>query len=222
MAKARWITSLIAMVSVGLTLGTSASRAGQGKRFLQLRFDAESTVTFDLATVQILQPGRFTIIATTMDDPDVMRFKLRALNAADTFCGLSVGKYPMPKTLFTLGPPNMPVQDIVVGKNMQNAKYVQWSYPYLRLAFNAHSENEGILLCGRSSEYMQNRELILNGLQDKELFDCERGLTGTFLDQNEDPTKAMTYVVRAGTIGARIYNSVCRAVTHTEPYDPNK
>lgn len=221
MQKLKRALSLLAIGLLGLTLGTYVSWApAHGQRFLQLRFGSAGTITFDLATVQLLQPGRFTIKATTMDDPDVMRFKLGVLKAAHAFCAHGVGKYSMPRSLLTLGPPDMPIRDIVVAKTKENWKYVLWSYPYLRLAIGSH-EYSSSLNCGRGSDYGQLQDAILNGLRDKELFDCDRGLSGTFLNQNDDPTKAITGFVPAGSIMEHLYYAVCRAVTHTEPYKPH-
>jgi hypothetical protein len=44
-------------------------------RFVEFSHHGETT-TYDLATVQMLQPGRFTIFSTSIDDPDVIKFEL--------------------------------------------------------------------------------------------------------------------------------------------------
>ena len=51
------------------------------QRFLEFSAPGGKTQTYDLGTVQIVQPGRFTIISTSIDDPDVMRLELKVLAA---------------------------------------------------------------------------------------------------------------------------------------------
>jgi hypothetical protein len=99
----------------------------QEKRFLEFPNDTD-TVTVDLNTVQIIQPGRFTVIETTIDNPDMMRFELKVLATLRTYCARAVGQYPAPTDLLMLGPPDMPVKNIEVSRKM-----VVWYYPYKRL-----------------------------------------------------------------------------------------
>ena len=55
----------------------------QEKRFLEFPGD-ESTTTYDLNTVQVIQPGKFTITGTTINNPDVMKFEMEALHTLRT------------------------------------------------------------------------------------------------------------------------------------------
>jgi hypothetical protein len=83
----------------------------QKERFLEIPND-KTTVTFDLNTVQIIHPGRFTIIETEIDNPDMMRFELKVLAVLRTYCARAAGQYAAPADLLMLGPPDMPVKKL--------------------------------------------------------------------------------------------------------------
>ncbi|MGA7308951.1 MAG: hypothetical protein WBX05_08385, partial [Pseudolabrys sp.] len=100
---------------------TGQPSSGQAGRFLEVPGSGDTT-TFDLNTVQKMQPGRFTIISTSIDEPDVMKFRLRALDVVRSYCAFADGKYPAPADLLTLGTADKSVENIEV-KN----KFVQWS-----------------------------------------------------------------------------------------------
>jgi hypothetical protein len=183
--------------------------AGQAGRFLEFPGSGDTT-TFDLNTVQKMQPGRFTIISTSIDEPDVMKFRLKALDVVRSYCAFGDGKYPAPADLLTLGSPDKSVENIEV-KN----KFVQWSYPYEGVPGGGV-----ILACDRPADYTEARSLIINGTRTKYLYDCKRGLYGAFLHQNDDPTKAMTAFPPKGSIAFKYYLSACQAVTHEAAYMP--
>jgi hypothetical protein len=42
--------------------------------------EGSSVSAYDLTTVQMLDPGRFTVISNTQDQPDVIRLKLAVLS----------------------------------------------------------------------------------------------------------------------------------------------
>lgn len=188
------------------------------QRLLQFRFGVSQTITYDLQTVQKIQPGRFAIIATTIDDPDVIQFKLKALNIARDYCNRPPGHYPIPNALLTLGSPDMSPRDIKVISDSK--KTVMLFYPYKRLMVGTDRGGQ-VFNCGRPSEFIENKRAITDGLREKFLFDCERGLYGEFLDERDDPATALTQMVSVGTWGASLYEAICRAVTHKEPYMPN-
>ena len=72
-----------------------------------------------------------------------------------------------------------------------------------------------------SELYEEQRASIMNGSRSKELFDCKRGLRGSFYPGEEnDPAKALTDVVRPDTYTYRHYLGVCRRVMHELPYLP--
>jgi hypothetical protein len=189
----------------------------QDGRFLE--FPSGSTTTaFDLNTVQMIQPGRFTVIETTIDNPGVMKLELKVLDTLRAYCARAEGQYPAPADLLTLGPPDMPVKNIEVRSGRY--KKVVWYYPYKML----HDEI-GVFDCkepGRTEDesYWQDRALITNGLRSKTLYDCKRGLWGKFRNEDDDPAKGMIGFVPKGTLAFKYYQSVCRAVTHETPYVP--
>jgi hypothetical protein len=227
---------LFLLICAVLFVASGPSLAGeQDNRFVEFP-NAGTTVTFDLNTVHMILPGKFTIISTTIDNPDVMKLKLKVLNTLRTYCGRPDGKYPAPEDVFTLGPPDMPVQSFEVESKQTNlagstypSKMVSWSYPYLKLAlkFQGHPEQQEVafLMCRQGGKteaelYSEHRTSIMNGIRFKELFDCKRGLTGSFLNEDDDPAKAISGFVRSGTYEAQYYLGVCYRVTHELPYDP--
>jgi hypothetical protein len=69
---------------------------------------------------------------------------------------------------------------------------------------------------------MESYNRITNGSRSKEIYDCKRGLSGIFLDENDDFTKApLISPVGPGTNGENYYRAVCLAVMHQEPYLPS-
>lgn len=213
----RTILELLPLIGAIWVVACCASWASE-QRSLQFRFGMGQTITYDLQSVQLIQPGRFAIIATTIDDPDVIQFKLKALNIARDYCNRPPGHYPIPNVLFTLGPPDMSPRDIKV--IFDSKKTVMLFYPYKRLMEGTDRGGQ-VFNCGRPSEFGENYSAITGGLREKVLFDCERGLYGEFLDERDDPATASTQLVSVGTWGASLYEAVCRAVTHKEPYMPN-
>lgn len=199
--------------------------SGNEDRFLEFPNDHE-TLTYDLSTVQMIQPGRFTVIETTIDNPEVMQFELKTLGTLRTYCARPAGKYAAPADLLTLGPPDMPITDIEVNElnGARTWKKIFWFYPYKTLP------KEMYLDCRDSWEpekteaqlYFEQRAWITNGSRMKELFDCRRGMSGLFLHENDDPSKVITSFVSPGTNGALWYFRVCSAVMHEAPYPPTE
>lgn len=137
-------------------------------------------MTFDLNTVQIIQPGRFAVTETTIDNPDVMRFELKVLATLRTYCARAVGHYPAPADLLMFGPPDMPVKDIEVttDETPPLIKRAVWHYPYKRLQPYAgffsckyHNRTEQDLYSGAWAG-------IANGIRSKELYDLQKGALG--------------------------------------------
>jgi hypothetical protein len=217
--------SLPVIIAIWLVASCPSWAGDQETRFLEFP-GGNDTTTYDLNTVQLIQPGRFTIVSTAIDNPDVMKFKLNVLDTLRTYCARADGKYPAPANIFTLGPPDMPVQSIDVGSNPTNlAKRILWFYPYRRLAVSMDRGLEqtfDVLSCkqGSEKEDMASWNMITNGTRQKILFDCKRGVTGYFFlhEKNEQPT--LTGIVPKGTQVFEEYLSVCRAVTHEAPYLP--
>jgi hypothetical protein len=211
---------LLSLISAMWLVASCPSWAGdQEKRFLEFP-TGKDTTTYDLSTVHMIQPGRFTIISITIDNPDVMKLELKVLVTLRTYCARAAGEYPAPPDLFTLGPPDMPVKNIRVKDVERDFKVITWPYPYQRL-----EQTYGFLDCKRGSLtedelFSEFRTGIMSGLRTKTLYDCKRGLWGNFVDKFDDPAKAITGFVPKGTRAFDEYLSVCRAVTHEAPYVP--
>jgi hypothetical protein len=211
-------TKLIPLVCAAWLVTSYVMASGQEKRFVEIPF-LGTTDTFDLSTVQMIIPGRFTVISTTIDDPNVMKFELQVLDTLRTYCARPDGKYPAPAAILTLGPPDMPVESVEVtsGHDQTNpSKMVTWGYPYKRLTVG-RTENPSFLPC---KQYFEMRSVITNGLRTKTLYDCNRGLAGIFMNVNDDPSKALVGFVKKNTERELEYMQICYAVTHKEPYLP--
>jgi hypothetical protein len=85
----RGFDPLVGMATLIIALSTTlfgstrpSSAIEMADRFLELSTDRDTT-TYDLSTVQIIVPGKFTVIKTTIDDPDVMTLELTALELSD-------------------------------------------------------------------------------------------------------------------------------------------
>jgi hypothetical protein len=85
-----------------LLVGCCQSWAGQDdKRFVECPGPASETHVYDLKTVQMMQPGKFTIVGTFSPDPDVMRFELKVLDTLRTYCKDPDGSFAPSADLFT-------------------------------------------------------------------------------------------------------------------------
>ena len=202
---------LICSMSLAASCPSWASE--QQNRFIEFP-SAINTLIYDLDTVRIVTPGRFTIISTRIDNPDVMKFELNTLTALKSYCTRPDGKYPAPSDLFQLGQPDLPVEQIEVGTHAPD-KWVFWKYPYRRL-----EQEHNPAISFHCNAFGQSYNMITNGFRDKEVFDCKRGLRSWFNDESDDPRNAFMMPVKSGTNGWRWYDSVCRAVTHEEPHQP--
>jgi hypothetical protein len=214
---------------------SAASKAAPGRfsaedrenRFVEIERQDE-IVTYDLATVQMIQPGRFSVIETTIDPPDVMKFQLKVLETLRTFCRAPAGKYSIPPEVFTLGPPDMPVENVEV-RSQDDFKMASWRLPYRRLSLisdGVPTEGFSFLHCKQWDQteeqlYQDQRGMITNGLRTRYLFDCKRGLWGMFLHENDDPAKVITGFVRHGSRMEREYFQVCYRVMGEVPHLPD-
>lgn len=199
-------------------------------RWIELDYD-ESTTTYDLTTVQMLDPGRFTISSNSQDHPDVIQLKLAVLTTLKSYCGRPDGEYVPSSELFTLGSPDMPVENIKVetlpGAGIGPFKHVVWDLPYRRLALkypNGSKENIEFFDCnGRVSddkEYDVLQSLIMNGTALKTLYDCRHGVLGFFLNTDDPPSKAITGTnIQGGYLDA--YLRLCPVIVGGSPYMPN-
>jgi hypothetical protein len=212
-----------------LTSAGQATTLNEGK-WVEFDYDAD-TITYDLTTVQMIGPGKFTVISMTVDHPDVMRLKLKVLDTLRSYCTRLDGKYPPPIELFMLGKPDMPVENIEVkSKQIDRAgtkfKNVIWRLPYSKLALNQKSgpeetisffDCEGPAVGSIDEEYTKLRSLIMNGIFAKELYDCKRGVMGLFVNNDDPLTKAITSTNVSGAY-LRAYLRLCQNVTGQLPY----
>jgi hypothetical protein len=198
-------------------------------RFLELSNDGDVT-TYDLTTVQIILPGKFTVIGTTIDNPDVMKLELTALDTLRSYCGKPDGTYSPPDGLFTLGKPDMPVANITVksgqtkiGEKSYAFKQVIWGLPYRRVAIGSEErpsffDCEGPQVKSKDDEYQGLRSLFLNGIRRKTMYDCKRGVMGVFIHEDDDVSKVISGTVRGGFL--RDYIALCRKLGTADPYLP--
>jgi hypothetical protein len=205
-------------------LACCPSLAAQNERFVEFPLGLDQTLTFDLRTVQMVQPGRFTIVSTVMDNADFMRFELKVLDVLRTYCKSPDGKYQPPSDVFTLAPPDLPIESIEVESGV-----ARWRYPYKRLAFEErggeYTQKYTSFICkgfGRAE-----RARITNGERIGHLFDCKRGLldiSGVPLFGDEEPSKEYIRKTmdprpfKPDSNGETIYRAICLGVTHETPY----
>jgi hypothetical protein len=132
------------LIFLVLLIAVCPSLADQNERFVEFLWVEGKTRTYDLRTVQMIQPGRFTILSTSIDDGDVMRFELAALHTLQNYCNKRPdGNYPPPTDVFTLGPPDLPIKDIEVKSSQTKLgqfKSANWRYPYKRFAIEDRGE----------------------------------------------------------------------------------
>ena len=207
--------------------------ADQDERFVEIPFGRGQSKIYDLRTVRVIQPGRFTIVSTWIDDADRMNLELKVLDTLRIYCKRPDGKYPAPNDLFTLGPPDLPIKDIEVETKSYKGhqeKTASWHYPYERFAEHWRGEvnqDRGELTCksdGRDEWelYRERQKDITDGSQWQSLFDCKRGLGGETLFFGERlPANLITLrPVQPQSGGQRLYRGICPRVTHETPYSP--
>jgi hypothetical protein len=214
-----------------LTLVSGSQVAAENDRWLKIDED-NFTITYDLTTVQMIGPGKFTIISTNVDHPDVMRLRLAALDTLRSYCMRPDGKYKPPIELFTLGKPDLPVEEIEVksqwdalsGKKFKTAT---WDLAYRRLARDlatAPKEDFAFIRCegwGASLDesYLEARSWLTNGSQTKVLYDCKRSVMGFFRSKDDSLSNVITTTnIRGAYFDG--YLRLCRKLTGHMPYIP--
>ena len=222
---------MLALGVVTFCLGRlqSASAADTAERFVEFPY-VNATKTYDLETVEIVQPGRFTIISTMIDNRDLMNLRLKTLDALRAYCDRKDGEYQPSVDVLALWSPDLPIIPISVQSSPPNTpgegvKTVVWKYPYKKLVLNNGERDWEILFCkGRGKTktqwYLDHKNDIMNGYKKKELFDCKRGVTGFYTAVTDDPSKpAVAFMVSAE---CTICIQLCRAVTGKWPDLPDK
>lgn len=213
-----------------LVLPAIAGQAAALDQDRWVEFDYENeTITYDLTTVQMIDPGRFTITSRVIDHPDVMRLKLAVLTTLRPFCAQPDGQYAAPEELFMLGKPDMPIKKIDVKTQpprlgAKKFKDVAWWLPYRRLAIGTQEEMsffdcEGPAVESADAEYLELRSFIVNGMPRKELYDCRHGVVGGFLHSDDPPSKAISGTVMRGAF-LQAYTRLCPTVVGGVPYIP--
>ena len=197
-----------------------------------------SVVNFDLSSVHQIQPGRFVITALTIDKPEIMRMRMAATREMHKFCLKPVGVYPVPSTMYGIGPPDLPVNKLTVAVSFDGAgaqrktyKFVTWKYPY-KVAATCHDEkcidmvqDAEYVSCNptqaeNENDFLDWWKIEANGVTSLEVYDCDHGLSGTSFPEF-GAEKAVMYPVRANTLGEDIYAQVCYKVFGRMPYLPN-
>jgi hypothetical protein len=215
---------LLLLTSAGQTVAFAQSR------WVEFDYD-DRTITYDLTTVQLLDPGRFTIISNSQDHPDVIRLELAVLATLKSYCSKPDGEYAPPPELFTLGNPDMPIEKIQVKTQpgRKPFKNAVWYLPYRRLALNypngpqektSFFDCEGPAVDSINKEYDGLKSYIMNGIASKELYDCRHGIMGLFLNADDPPSKAITGTNIKGAYLAA-YLRLCVAIVGSLPYMPN-
>lgn len=187
------------------------SLADQNDRFVEFSYIAGQTLIYDLGTVRVIQPGRFTIVSTLIDDANRMAFELKALDTLRAYCKRPDGNYPPPTDVFALGTADLPIKNIEVkskdhelspGRKRQY-KTASWYYPYKRLAMEerdgSFSQEWTYYACKDLDRdewdlYRERRAEITNGTRKRELFDCKRGLhdfSGVPFIDGEEPSAGL-------------------------------
>jgi hypothetical protein len=209
-----------------------AAGAAINSQFVEFPED-NSTEIYDLSTVQILLPGKFSIIATSIDKPDVMRLKLKAHDTLEVYCQRPNGEYEAPDDLFVLGPPDMPVSKIKIettdkkdaGDRIYSTRLAIWALPYVRFASRRATgiePEEAIVMCKGADAKSLNRMTrndILNGTRTKEIFDCNHALWGLG-ELSSDHIFIMNPLQQLRSNILLYYEALCSKVTGKEPYAP--
>ena len=201
----RNLALVTAIALLSLLPATSALPQDMQNSFVEFN-NGQSTTTYDLRTVEVIQPGKFVIVRTVIDDPDVMRFRLKLLATLQSHCARQEGSYPAPAEVFTLGPPDMPVEEIEVELLSPAAgsyKIASWRLPYTKTMVGkgaGFASFRCINPPNHTQEYRESSNVILNGIRNKVLYDCNRGLSGDFFGGEDEKDYRKAWVVPYGKV----------------------
>ncbi|HXW64532.1 MAG TPA: hypothetical protein VEK74_05580 [Burkholderiaceae bacterium] len=201
-----------------------AQRDTEKVRFLEFSFDSDVEV-FDLDTVETLHPDKFAIKAVTHDVPEVMQFRLQAIEALRTYCAQPAGQYLFSSEMLHQAGPVTTSGVIEVIDNGEDAdKLLTWDFRY------RNSRRTELLFCRGVIEegkpltadewYFWARDRIAKGVPHVEIFDCAHYEIGRQLSFNV--SKTFMHEVRRESYGEEVYLRVCLAITGKQPYVPSK
>src|SRR5580704_11418270 len=88
----------------------SLAAAGASDRFVEFHYgdaggglsDNSWTKTYDLNTVNVLLPGKFTVVSTSLDNPESIQAELKVLDLLRPYCARPDGAYPTPAKLYAV------------------------------------------------------------------------------------------------------------------------
>jgi hypothetical protein len=181
------------------------------------------TVSFDLRTVKLIQPGKFTISNTTVANPDYMKVELNALDIMREHCSSPDGNYEVGERALAGGEPDLPVKAIKVASDRHNdswgrattSKLVTWELPYSKFHDRGPIEKSFVCKYDNESEaytYQHQRSLITNGTSSSMTFDCRRELVA--FGGAEDYVSKPPF----GSYAFGFYFNLCEAVIHERPF----
>lgn len=211
------------LVLASAIIGALAVPATANERFIEIGDDT-STTTFDLSTVNVIQPGKFSVIYMTTDNPDVIRLRLAIIDDLKSACSKPFGEYDISMKVIDIKKPDMPVEKIRV-YDLSGAKVTRWSKPYLEYSFikdGKVKQADEFFPCGTKRQklddyYMETRSSIMGGIREKIMFDCRRGLMGVYPRENDTSPLLLTEIRGAYVT---YYKKVCPKVTGEPPYLP--
>jgi hypothetical protein len=189
------------------------------QRFVE--FPTENDVTiFDLASVKIVQPGRFTILHTTLYNADVMRFRMGIIDVLRQYWSRPDGKYlPPPQNVLSLGPPELSLASIDKEHGV-----VAWPLPYVRFKLYRNEQDSQFYDCNHDERktdeqnYSDQRRLLTNGSTSQYLFDCRCAFLG--LVHDDDVSGATLIPMTKGRVITHYYERSCLTVTHEMTLEP--
>jgi hypothetical protein len=209
--------TIAVLTALLISLAAAPASARNETRFVEIS-DATETDTFDLDSVKVIVPGRFTILSTTLFSADHMRVRLAALTMAEGFCRKPFGKYEVPPEALVLGPPDIPMAKVTVENIERLGKMVHWPIPYSVAGSSPVSVD-----CDSPIWGPNERKLVTHGFQSKQLFDCKRGMMGFFASVDGEPSKAIivdatSFLPPARARVAESYSTMCARVIGESPH----
>jgi len=184
----------LTVLALSVAVLQSASAAGASGRFLEVHSPYGGTDMYDLGTVHMIQPGRFTMTYSRFSDAGEIALRLNILDVLKSYCKRPEGRYPVPQQLLTiLSGANVEITGLdganaaIEVTDLEKFSLVDWYYvqtagpaiEFSSLPCNTQDEAEG-------NWYFRERAKITDGQKSTILFDCKRGLSGDSTTRNPD------------------------------------